>query len=483
VNTRPSARLNQHVKGIRAVDRITDPTSSFALRRRVIARRQQRRTPLNHNDYIQSPATRPSFSHLTFADLGLAPTLVRALSEQGYAAPTAIQAKAVPEVLAGRDVFGAAPTGTGKTAAFALPILQKLTAAGLGRTNPRFVRVLVLSPTRELAAQIAESFTAYGRHTGIANTAIFGGVSQNAQIRALRSGVDVVVATPGRLCDLLGQNVISLANVEVLVLDEADRMLDMGFLPDVRRILARVPKRRQTLLFSATMPAPILELAQTILVSPVQVAVARSATVASNIDQAVYFVDQSDKRALLEHLLCDERIARALVFTRTKHGANRVAQQLSRASVQAEAIHGNKSQNARTRALARFKSGSLRVLVATDIAARGIDVEGVSHVINYDLPAEPESYVHRIGRTARAGAAGIALTFCGPEQRHELRGIERLIRSSLLVVDHPYAPYQRVAPAHSHGPGPSRSHVRGRASMSSGPSAGRRTDVAPEARQ
>jgi ATP-dependent RNA helicase RhlE len=308
--------------------------------------------------------------------------------------------------------------------------------------------VLILSPTRELAAQIAESFAICGRHTAIKTVAIFGGVSQSGQVRALDAGVDVIVATPGRLWDLMGQGIVSLARVDTLVLDEADRMLDMGFLPDVRRILARIPKARQTLLFSATMPAPILELAKSILSSPVQVAVAPTATVAPKIQQGVYLVDQDGKRALLEHVLRrDEQISRALVFTRTKHGANKVVRQLLSADIQAEAIHGNKSQNARTRALAQFRAGTLRVLVATDIAARGLDVDSISHVINYDLPAEPESYVHRIGRTGRAGAEGIAFSFCSPEQRDELKAIERLIRTRLPVLTDAARCTAQTAPA------------------------------------
>jgi ATP-dependent RNA helicase RhlE len=388
-----------------------------------------------------TPANTPDLSgQHPFQALGLLAPIVRAVRDQGYDTPTVIQQRAIPQVLAGKDVLGWAPTGTGKTAAFALPILQRLAQAG--RSKPGFspIRVLVLSPTRELATQIGESFTVYGRHTGLKNTVIIGGVSQNAQAQALKNGVDIVVATPGRLCDLLQQKVLSLSSIEVLVLDEADRMLDMGFLPDVRRIVRLLPKQRQTLLFSATMPAPIQDLANTILSAPVIVQGAPVATLANGIEQSVYMVDHGNKRALLAHLLSDRSITRALIFTRTKRGANKVTEQLARVSVRAEAIHGNKSQGARTRALARFKDGSIRVLVATDIAARGIDVDGITHVINYDLPSEPESYVHRIGRTARAGAAGRALSFCGPDERRAFSQIERLIHAHVPVVkEHPFS--------------------------------------------
>jgi ATP-dependent RNA helicase RhlE len=386
-----------------------------------------------------------------FQALGLCPPVVRAVCEQGYEAPTIIQQRAIPEVLGGKDVLGWAPTGTGKTAAFALPILQRLAQAGRPREGFSPVRVLVLSPTRELAVQIGESFSVYGRYTGVTSTVIIGGVNQNAQARALKGGVDIVVATPGRLCDLLAQKLLSLSRIDVFVLDEADRMLDMGFLPDVRRIVRQLPKTRQTLLFSATMPAPIQDLASTILSTPVRVEGAPVATLAPRIDQSVYHVDHGNKRALLAHLLSDRSITRALVFTRTKRSANRVTEQLSRASVRAEAIHGNKSQGARVRALARFKDGSIRVLVATDIAARGIDVDGITHVINYDLPSEPESYVHRIGRTARAGAAGTAMSFCGPDERRAFSQIERLIRVHVPVVEaHPFSLAPRAQSGHLH---------------------------------
>ncbi|HRL14726.1 MAG TPA: DEAD/DEAH box helicase, partial [Aggregatilineales bacterium] len=305
-------------------------------------------------------------------------------------------------------------------------------------------RALILSPTRELATQIGDSFAAYGRHTGLRHLTIFGGVGQQPQVNALRRGADILVATPGRLLDLMGQGYIRLNTVEIFVLDEADRMLDMGFIHDVRRVIDALPSRRQTLLFSATMPQDIQDLADRILVEPVHVAVTPQATTVERIEQSVYFVDKGNKRALLEHLLEDRNIRRVLVFTRTKHGANRLAEQLDRARIQAEAIHGNKSQAARERALANFKSGRTRVLVATDIAARGIDVDDVTHVINFDLPNEPESYVHRIGRTARAGASGIAYSFCDAEERAYLRDIEKLIRLSVPVVGEP--PYPSPAP-------------------------------------
>ncbi len=375
---------------------------------------------------------------MQFSDFGLSPALLRAVGEEGYQTPTPIQVQAIPHVLEGRDLLGCAQTGTGKTAAFALPILERLAQTRRPRA-PRCARVLVLSPTRELASQIADSFEAYGRHTSITSTVVFGGVNQNRQIEQLARGVDVLVATPGRLLDLLGQQAVSLARVEVFVLDEADRMLDMGFIHDVRKIAAQVPRERQTLLFSATMPEDIRQLAAKLLDQPVEVAVAKVSSTADKVDQAVYFVEKGDKRALLAWLLEDTRIDRALVFTRTKHSANRVAEFLEKRGVRAAAIHGNKSQNARERALDGFKRGQLRVLVATDIAARGIDIDQLGFVINYDLPNVPEAYVHRIGRTGRAGAAGQALSFCEAEERPYLTDIERLIRMNLeAVTGHPF---------------------------------------------
>ncbi len=378
---------------------------------------------------------------MLFEELNLIEPLLRAVHAEGYTEPTPIQMQAIPHVLAGRDIIGCAQTGTGKTAAFALPILQRLVAQR--RSNERRVtKVLVLSPTRELASQISDSFAAYGRNTGLKSMVIFGGVGQQPQVDGWRRGTDILVATPGRLLDLMQQRIIKLDSIEIFVLDEADRMLDMGFIHDVRKVIAVLPKKRQTLLFSATMPQDIQDLADSILINPVRVEVTPQATTVEKIDQSVFFVNKSDKRALLEHLLGDREraIKRVLVFTRTKHGANKLAEQLERASIHAEAIHGNKSQSAREKALSNFKSGKTRVLVATDIAARGIDVDDVTHVINYDLPNEPESYVHRIGRTARAGASGTAYSFCDAEERAYLRDIEKLIRLRVPVVsEHPYA--------------------------------------------
>jgi ATP-dependent RNA helicase RhlE len=375
---------------------------------------------------------------MQFRDLQLIDPLLRAVSAEGYNEPTPIQIQAIPHVLAGKDLVGCAQTGTGKTAAFALPILQRLSQS-LQNRQRGVIRVLVLSPTRELATQIGESFSTYGRHTGLKNIVIFGGVGQQPQVDALRRGTDILVATPGRLLDLMSQGLVRLNTVEIFVLDEADRMLDMGFIHDVRKIINALPTRRQTLLFSATMPQDIQDLADRILISPVRVEVTPQATTVEKIDQSVFFVGKKDKPNLLVHLLNDRAIRRVLVFTRTKHGANKLVQQLEKSNIQAEAIHGNKSQTARERALANFKSGKTRVLVATDIAARGIDVDDVTHVINYDLPNEPESYVHRIGRTARAGASGVAYSFCDAEEREYLRDIEKLIRLRVPVVsEHPY---------------------------------------------
>ena len=381
-----------------------------------------------------------------FNELNLIDPLLRAVQAEGYDEPTPIQAQAIPHVLAGRDLIGCAQTGTGKTAAFALPILQRLAADRNRRRGP--IRVLVLSPTRELATQIGDSFAVYGRHLGFKHIVIFGGVGQQPQVSALQRGPEILVATPGRLLDLMGQGIVRLDSIEVFVLDEADRMLDMGFIHDVRRVIKALPSKRQTLLFSATMPQDIQDLADHMLVNPVRVEAAPQATTVEKIEQSVFFVEKKDKRALLEHLLDDRAIRRVLVFTRTKHGANKLAEQLERAHFQAEAIHGNKSQSARERALANFKNGRTRILVATDIAARGIDVDDVTHVINYDLPNEPESYVHRIGRTARAGAAGTAFSFCDSEERAYLRDIEKLIRLRVPVVtEHPYAAALEALPA------------------------------------
>jgi ATP-dependent RNA helicase RhlE len=369
-----------------------------------------------------------------FLALGLCEPITRALVDEQYSSPTPIQAQTIPQVLAARDVVGIAQTGTGKTAAFALPILHHL-AKSRRRAEPRSCRVLVLSPTRELSAQIVESFTTYGRYLSPKVALVIGGVPINRQVRALAHGVDVLVATPGRLLDLMGQRAIHLDRVEVLVLDEADRMLDMGFIHDIRRIVAKLPRQRQTLFFSATMPREIAELANSMLQNPVRVAVTPAATTVERITQRVIHVDRAGKPGLLAEILRQEPIERVLVFTRTKRGADKVVRTLAKSGLAAEAIHGNKSQNQRERVLAAFRNGKLTTLVATDIAARGIDVDGISHVVNYDLPNIPESYVHRIGRTARAGADGTAISFCDAEERAYLRDIEKLIRISIPTSD------------------------------------------------
>ena len=374
----------------------------------------------------------------TFTELKLSAPLLQALATEGYETPTPIQAQAIPPLLEGRDLLGIAQTGTGKTAAFALPLLQRLTSTDR-RAAPRNVRALILTPTRELCVQILDSFRSYGRHLRLSRVAIYGGVSQGPQVQAMSRGVDVLVATPGRLLDLMNQGQVKFDGLEAFVLDEADRMLDMGFIVPVKRIVAKLPKDRQTLMFSATMPQAVHGLVASLLKEPVRVEVTPAATTVERIAQRVHFVEKANKRALLESLLGDKAISRALVFTRTKHGANKVAESLARAGVRADAIHGNKSQNARQKALNDFRNGKVRVLVATDIAARGIDVDGVTHVINFDLPNEPESYVHRIGRTARAGSDGIAISFCDSEERAFLRDIERTIRQPVAVdVDHPF---------------------------------------------
>jgi ATP-dependent RNA helicase RhlE len=375
----------------------------------------------------------------TFSGLDLIEPLQRALTAEGYAAPTPIQAQSIPHLTAGRDLLGVAQTGTGKTAAFVLPMLQSLSASSNGKPGAGQPRALILAPTRELAIQIGESVKVYGKYLNINSTTIFGGVSQGKQVAALNRGIDIIVATPGRLLDLMNQGIIDLSLVCIYVLDEADRMLDMGFIHDVRKITDRVPSNRQTLLFSATMPAAVAKLAQGLLKDPVRVEVAVQSTTADRIDQRVLFVEKSKKRDLLSTVLQDADISRALVFTRTKHGANRVAKHLEANDIRTGVIHGNKSQNARQDALKGFKDGKLRILVATDIAARGIDVDGVTHVINFDLPNDPETYVHRIGRTARAGAEGQAISFCDQEEKDYLFDIERTIRKMVDVeIDHPY---------------------------------------------
>ena len=363
---------------------------------------------------------------------GLLPELRRALAEEGYATPTPIQEQAIPRLLQGRDMIGCAQTGTGKTAAFTLPILQYLTRQKRRSLGGR-PRVLIMAPTRELAAQIGASVATYGRHLHVTHAVIFGGVGQNPQVQALSRGIDILVATPGRLLDLMQQGHLTLDAVEVFVLDEADRMLDMGFLPDIRRIISRLPAKRQSLFFSATMEPEVVKLARTLVHDAVHVTIAHEAPAVERIVQKVLFVDRNDKDALLAALLGNARWDRVLVFTQTKHMANKVVKKLCEARINAAAIHGNKSQSARTEALAKFKQGRVRVLVATDIAARGLDIDDISHVINYDLPVEPETYIHRIGRTARAGAGGDAVSFCSANERDYLRCIERLIRQQVPV--------------------------------------------------
>jgi ATP-dependent RNA helicase RhlE len=370
---------------------------------------------------------------MSFRELGLAEPLLRAIDAEGYATPTPIQSASIPHLLAGRDLLGTAQTGTGKTAAFALPILHRLLTNTPPQTKRPVVRALVLSPTRELASQIADSFHVYGRGTHLRLTTIFGGVGQGPQVRALRDGIDILVATPGRLLDLIDQELIDLRHVEILVLDEADRMLDMGFLPNVRHIVRALPTERQTILLSATMPQPIAELADSLLDNPARVRIAPVAATTKLIEQTVCFVETKQKPRVLAKFFKTRSIDRALVFTRTKHGADRVVRDLAKSGIRATAIHGNKSQANRQRALANFKSRHTPILIATDIAARGIDVEGISHVLNYDLPHEPETYVHRIGRTGRAGASGVAVSFCDQAERKLLKAIERLTRTALPI--------------------------------------------------
>ncbi|HVS62846.1 MAG TPA: DEAD/DEAH box helicase [Thermoanaerobaculia bacterium] len=382
----------------------------------------------------------------SFDELGLAPALLRAVDDTGYDEPTPIQLQAIPPGLAGRDILGCAQTGTGKTAAFALPILQRLAE---GPRSGGGIRALILAPTRELAAQIAASFERYGRRTGLRTTVVFGGVSKRPQTAELRRGVDVLVATPGRLLDLMSDRALSLASVEVLVLDEADRMLDMGFIHDVQRVVRAIPRDRQTMLFSATLPEEIRDLAADVLREPVRVAVTPVASTVEATEQTVFAVDKQDKLSLLLTLLQEPSMERVLVFTRTKHGADKVAKKLVRAGVETAALHGNKSQGARERALEGFKRGRTRVIVATDIAARGLDVKGLTHVVNHDIPNEPETYVHRIGRTGRAGAVGVALSFCAPEERDFLSAIERLTRRRLDRVELPSLIEVPLAPAPS----------------------------------
>ena len=381
---------------------------------------------------------------MTFAQLGLCPPILKALAEEGYESPSPIQEKAIPPALDGRDVLGCAQTGTGKTCAFAAPILQRLDGE---KVSGRPIRALVLTPTRELALQIQESFAAYGRHLPLRSAVIFGGVGQAPQVEQLKKGVDILVATPGRLGDLYGQKLIDLSKLEIFVLDEADRMLDMGFIHDVRRILGWLPRQKQTLFFSATMPPEVRGLVDGLLVNPVKVAVNPVSSPVEIIDQKLYYVDRGNKTKLLAHLIRELDVKNALVFTRTKHGANKVARDLVKAGITAAAIHGNKSQTARQQALADFKAGRVQALVATDIAARGLDIEELSHVFNYNLPDVPETYVHRIGRTGRAGHGGTAISFCDINEKEELKAIEKLIGKAVPVVEnHPW-PMEILEPA------------------------------------
>jgi len=376
---------------------------------------------------------------MTFKDLGIIEPILKALSAEGYTDPTPIQEQSIPILLSGKDLLGCAQTGTGKTAAFAIPIIQKLVMDRETDSQGRKIRALVVTPTRELAIQIGESFTAYSSFTGIRSTVIFGGIKQARQTEALKRGVDVLIATPGRLLDLMNQGYISLRDIKYAVLDEADQMLDMGFIHDIKKIIAKLPANRQSLFFSATMPPAIVELSKKILGDFERVTIKPQQATAEKVEQGVYFVTKKNKPDLLIHLLEKDPNDSALIFSRTKHGANKIVKQLAKADIKADAIHGNKSQNARQKALGDFKDGELKVLIATDIAARGIDVEELSLVINYDLPNVPETYVHRIGRTGRASASGIALSFCDAEERPYLRDIQKLINQQVPVItDHPF---------------------------------------------
>ena len=408
---------------------------------------------------------------MTFQELDLIEPILRALQTEGYTQPTPIQEQSIPLILQRKDLLGCAQTGTGKTAAFAIPILQILhKEENTQPQGPRVIKSLILTPTRELAIQIQESFAAYGRHTGLKTTVVFGGVSQGPQTTALRGGIDVLIATPGRLLDLIDQGFVKLQHLKIFVLDEADRMLDMGFINDVKKIINKIPAKRQTLFFSATMPPEIQKLANTILSNPVKVEVTPVSSTAEKVEQAVYFVDKKDKKNLLYFILQDKNIMSALVFTRTKHGADKVMKDLVKSGIRAEAIHGNKSQSQRQNALKNFKERKTRVLVATDIAARGIDIDELSHVINFELPNIPESYVHRIGRTGRAGASGIALSFCDLEERDYLKDINKLIGKPVPVIEsHPY-PLANMGVEKMQDPRRGSSQKTGSSHRSSGPS-------------
>ncbi|MDO9577195.1 MAG: DEAD/DEAH box helicase [Candidatus Cloacimonadales bacterium] len=371
---------------------------------------------------------------MKFENLGIIEPILKALKHENYIEPTSIQVKAIPLILKRNDVLGSAQTGTGKTAAFAVPILQHLYLDQHRKTNPHKIRSLIITPTRELAIQIAESFSTYGKYTGIKNTVVFGGVKQGAQTHALRKGVDILVATPGRLLDLMNQGFISLKDVEYFVLDEADRMLDMGFINDIRKIIAKLPVKRQSLFFSATMPDSIVELSRKILNNPVKVDVSPISSTAETIRQYLYYTNKKDKKDLLIHILQDEKIDQALLFSRTKHGADKIARHLKKYKIKSAAIHGDKAQNNRQKVLAQFKEGELRVLVATDIAARGIDIDKLKYVINYDIPNIAETYVHRIGRSGRAGEEGNAISLCEPEENAYIKDIEKLINLKIKIV-------------------------------------------------
>lgn len=376
---------------------------------------------------------------MLFKDLNIIEPILKALEEERYSSPTSIQEQAIPLVLQGHDLLGSAQTGTGKTAAFAVPILQELFTNRPSHGHPRHIRTLILTPTRELAIQIGESFDAYGRHTKLRNTVIFGGVSQHGQVQALNRGIDILIATPGRLLDLMDQGFVDISRIEIFVLDEADRMLDMGFIHDIRKVIARLPAKRQSLFFSATMPDHIVELSRKILTNPKKVAVDPVSSTAETIQQYVYYTNKSDKKDLLLHILEDPKIDQVLLFSRTKHGADKIARFLKQAHIKASVIHGDKAQNQRQKSLQQFKNGETRVLVATDIAARGIDIDKLGYVINFDIPNESETYVHRIGRSGRAGEAGVSISICEPEENMFIKDIEKLTAVRIDVVgNNPY---------------------------------------------
>ncbi len=407
---------------------------------------------------------------MTFDNLNLIQPILDAIKRENYTNPTPIQAQAIPAVLEGRDIIGCAQTGTGKTAAFAIPIIQNIKLHHNSEQGRKAIKALIVSPTRELAIQIGEKFAAYGKTTSLKHAVIFGGVKQFHQVRALKGGVDIVVATPGRLLDLMNQGFINLGNLKILTLDEADRMLDMGFINDIKKILTKVPKKRQTLFFSATMPDAIRKLSQSILTNPVKISISPVNPSGENITQELYYVEKGNKKSLLIHVLEKNSISSALIFTRTKHGADKITKQIKMSGIRAEAIHGNKSQNYRQRALKNFKEKKTTVLVATDIASRGIDIDELSHVINYEIPNEPETYVHRIGRTGRAGARGIAISFCDQAEQSYVRDINKLINKSIPVMtDHPFrmtnlqpvGNKQQKPPSNRRGGGGNRKRRRG----------------------